>query len=1549
MASSDALIIGEGWISEHYFTTDAKSESFQAEALKLRKTWDEAKDAGHPNVRSRFLEVRGALETAMANLAESPDAVSDIYATLRTVLGYDSGTNTVDRSGPVLSVRDVWATEGSKFVTIEAKACESLDELLLKDGETLLEPFHLDEKTSFTSVSRAVSALFLQESSPAFIVVFSGRWALLAEKERWAEGRYAAVNLQLICERKEDKRGGEIDRALAMLAIESVAPQADESTWWNTILEQSVKHTVGVSQDLREGIRLSIEIIANDVLARRAAQNLPLEEIDGQLLAKQSLRFLYRILFLLFAEASPELGVLPVGAEQYDQGYGLDRLRELTLVELASVQARGGTHLFESLALLFELVDQGHVPAEETDSNQTPGLHFDSLKADLFLPSAISFINGVGLGNEAVQNVLRHLLLSKEVKGRDRGFISYSELGINQLGAVYEGLMSYTGFFAATDMYEVAKGGDASKGSWVVPVERSDSIARDDFVTNTNNDSGEKIRVLHAKGTFVFRLAGRERQQSASYYTPEVLTRFVVSQALEELLDQNGTVTPADDILRLTMCEPALGSGAFAIEAVRQLAAEYLRRKQKELHETIDADEYPRRLQEVKAYLALHQVYGVDLNGTAVELAEISLWLDTMLKGLNAPWFGLHLRRGNSLIGARRAVYSVAQLNDKSWLTATPHDVPLTELAENLTDGVGARATSGKIHHFLAPSSGWGAAVDAKEAKTLAGDAQAQLKVWRASVRTKPSKTQVNALVNLSHRVEALWQFSLRRLQVAEQEIRRDIDVWGAPAASSGGGVARADIEKALADADGAYRRLRRVMDAWNALWFWPLTEAETGGMQPPSLDEWISACQGILGFHHEAKPKNAAHGAVFLGAGTSWGELKDIEDLELSLAGVKHVSEVMLEHPWLTVCESVAERQGFFHWELEFAGVFANGGFDLQLGNPPWVRPRSDVDALLAEGDPWWQLTLKPTEATRLLKKAETLALHGMPDLVVGGTTDVAVLAAFVGARDAYPLLAGLQPDLYRCFMERTWRHMSPSGTVGLIHPETHFTDDKGGRLRAEVYPRLRRHLQFINELHLFDIQDQKRYGVNIYGARRDFTSFLNMTSLFHPDTVGSSIRHDGSGEEPGIKDANGKWDQSAHNGRVTLVTDDVLKTWHDVLEDATVPLLESRMLYTLNRGTGKALEKLAKNVRIGDLSLSFSRGWDESVDIKKGYFESRWGRVASWDDAILQGVHVYVGTPMFKGPNSTMLHQQDWTATDFEKLAPDSMPITSFKPTGDRSKFDAALGKWGVEKQYNPRDFYRVAWRNMAANTGERTLIAALIPPGASHVLGMYSLGAPDLSSQNLVEVAGFFASLVYDFAVRVAPKSNILSGTAERLPIKLNHVLAPELRMRTLRLNSVTASYSDLWRDAHSGLPRNDSWAGGQTRGNRPDLGNVGAVWTSDVPLRIAADRRQALVEIDALVALMLGLGVDELCTIYRTQFPVLHGYERENLYDANGRLVPTHIRADYSKRGEKLTEDERTATNPAGNTYTYEYPFVGYDREDDMREAYAHFEQKLKERS
>ena len=641
--------------------------------------------------RSRFIAARGHLGTSISDLlAGQPgvgdDSLSQLYVELRKVLGYVRGEYALTRRGPVIGVSTPDLREGPPLVLVEARAAETVEDLIAKDAKTLLSPYELDEKTTITSVARLLSELFVADGGPDFALVFAGRWLLVAERARWAEGRYLAIDVQLVCERNDAKSGGEIDRALTCVSAESLAPDAEGDIWWHGVLEDSIKHTVGVSQDLREGVRLSIEIIANEVVSRRRAKGLdPLPQDKAQPLARQALRYLYRILFLLYAEASPELEVLPVGAEEYDQGYGLDRLRDLTLVELAGPRAMNGTHLYGSLARLFTLVDQGHEPPEAKDGEQD-GLVFQSLRADLFLPKATALIDETGLGNAALQRVLRHLLLSKEARGKDRGFISYAELGINQLGAVYEGLMSYTGFFAETDLYEVAKDGDPSKGSWVVPVERAEGIAEKDFVRVEDEFTGERKAVLHERGTFVFRLAGRERQQSASYYTPEVLTRFTVSQALAELLDQDGHTTTAEEILGLTVCEPALGSGAFAIEAVRQLAEQYLRRRQAELGERIDPESYPTELQRVKASIALHQVYGVDLNATAVELAEISLWLDTMVSGLQAPWFGLRLRRGNSLIGARRAVYTRAQVNDKSWLKATPTDVPMTGMVEEMDE-----------------------------------------------------------------------------------------------------------------------------------------------------------------------------------------------------------------------------------------------------------------------------------------------------------------------------------------------------------------------------------------------------------------------------------------------------------------------------------------------------------------------------------------------------------------------------------------------------------------------------------------------------------------------------------------------------------------------------------------------------------------------------------------------------------------------------------------------------------------------------------------------
>lgn len=1524
MPSYDSIVVGEDWISEHYFTTDSPRESFQGKVIELRKQWDAEAADGRDTVRRRLSGAAGELQTTLSTLDENPDAADAAHALIRTALGFPGPLidYTGQRAGTELRLPQARLTGVTSTLFLQAVPVTAVDDLLDPETGLLLDAGDEDNKP-IASVSKAVSAAFRADEPPTFVVVQAGQWVLLAEAQRWAEGRYLAVDLLVVTERREEKRGGELDRAAAILGRQALLPDADGNIWWTGVLEDSVKHTVGVSKDLREGIRLSIEIIANDVVRRRAAKDMPLDQIDAQQLAKHALRFLYRILFLLYAEASPELRVLPSGAPEYGEGYGLDRLRELTLTELVSPTAKSGSHLYQSLATLFRLVDKGHSPRlPEVDGadDPAPGLEFNELRADLFDRGATALIDEVGLSNEATQRVLQHLLLSKESQGRkgsDRGFISYAELGINQLGAVYEGLMSYTGFFAEEDLYEVAKNGDSEKGSWVVPVSRADHLSESDFVTALDEATGESIPVVHAQGTFVFRLAGRERQQSASYYTPEVLTKFVVSQALEELLDQNDVRTTPEQILKLTICEPALGSGAFAIEAVRQLAAEYLKRQQEDRREVIDADRYQEELQKVKAHIALHQVYGVDLNATAVELAEISLWLDTMVAGLHAPWFGLHLRRGNSLIGARRAVWAPNLLAKKAWLTTVPKDIAL-----------GDEICAG-IHHFLLPSHGWGAVIDTAEAKTYAPDKREELRLWRNGIRGNPSAAIKKRLAALAERVETLWGFTLRRLTIAESEIRRDIDIWGIePSKLSDPAVKREQIEEVLNDENGPYRRLRRVMDAWCALWSWPLTT----DVEPPDWDQWVGGLEAILGVPPKAG-KFEKYGQTSLAGDLSWEELDLAEDTDRTFAQAISIEKAVGSFPWLAVAESISQAQGFFHWDLDFAPVFARGGFDLQVGNPPWVRPDWDEAGVLAEFDPWWQLVDKPIESVKTLKRAEALSAAGALQAFLDERAAQAGITENLGSSVDRPVLSGLRTDLYRCFMERTWRSMSAGGVVGLIHPDSHFTELRANVLRRETYRRLRRHWEFRNALHLFsEIDRHIHYAVHTYGQSRAQPAWIQASSLFHPDTVNRSLAHDGSGDEPGLKTVDGEWSTHPHLGRIVNVNDRMLTTWAALIDEPGTPPGEARMLHPINRGSALVLNKIASATRLGDIGFDWTFGWNETSDRRLGYFESASAIPASWEEVILQGPHLSVATPLYKQPNTSGTTNRDYSELPLDEIAEAFIPRTNYQVARPYAEYVSGYPHW---KGQSSSSFFRLAWRRMADSATVRTLHSAIIPPGPCFVGTVLSAALP--TARDLAIANGMWSSLIADFFVKAAGVSELKHGVIRRLPHVRDHPLESQLILRTLRLNCLVSPYAPLWADLYDQIWLEDAWVphlGNESRERAP-LNAVLSTWDWSTPLRRAGDRRQALVEIDAIVALMLGVSADELVTIYRTQFPVLQRYEREALYDVNGRQLPGKLASEYRKKGSIKAE------NLTVDGVSFVEPFVGVDRERDMKLAHKHF--------
>ncbi|WP_297587747.1 Eco57I restriction-modification methylase domain-containing protein [uncultured Corynebacterium sp.] len=1522
MASYDSLINVDEWISEHFFTTDeTKGESFTKSVKARVKEWKELeKETGSVSPAERFKKARGELQNAYATADQ--EAALQI---LRRALGYGTPTRrTYERATHTVAYSG-WAGADDTLLVLEADPIDDLEDITttpVAGGIT-----QKDREPETFPVAKLVGELFLTDDAPEFIVILAGPWVVLANRETWALGRYLGVNVQLVVERNEAKQGGEMQRAAVILARENVERAADGTTWWSEVLDSARNHAVKVSEDLRDAVRESIEIIGNDVLARRKEQGLPLEEVDGNELARQSLRYLYRILFLLFAEASPELQILPTDAAEYADGYGLGRLRDYALTPPLTEQARRGTHLYDSLQILFDQVNHGHHPQlqENADEDaQNEGLTFRNLEADLFKPEATSLLSGTKLSNHALTEVLQRLLLSKEKAGRDRGFISYATLGVTELGQVYEGLMSYHGFIAQEDLYEVAPGGNASKGSWVLPVGRASTVPQDSFVMEMRQqpEGGyAPARREHKRGSFVFRQSSRDRERSASFYTPEVLTQFTVGQALE-VLEEEGRIQTAEDILDLTICEPAMGSGAFAVEAVRQLAERYLKLREAELGEQVPPEHRTRELQKIKAHIALHQVYGVDLNPTAVELAEISLWLDTMTGELTAPWFGLHLRRGNSLIGALRATYDPSQLKKKAWLKAVPRRESVAHLAQAIDAGHRDPHAAGRIHHFLLPSQTWGAAHAAKDLKKLAGQEQKALAAWRRSVLTTPTNPQKKQLTRLAARVETLWAFALTRMNIAEQQIRRDIPLWGREHTPTSRNVTRAEIERDLLNNEqGAYRRLRLALDAWNALTFWPLTEIQIddGGEAHtalPSFDEYLGTLEDLLGI--EAQARDEAQ-TVIANADT-WEELNHHEDMNLSLSGAKPLDKVLELHPWLNTVRRVAEEQGFLHWDLDFAAVFARGGFDLQVGNPPWVRPDVSLDGLYAEIDPWFELAHKPKQTE---KNARREALDDHPrvaEVVYNGVGDTVATAAVLGNIASFPHLKDQRPDLYRGFMDRAWANMSKNGVVSLIHPESHYTEKKAAPLRHGTYFRLRRHWHFVNELVLFDIDHHNAYGVHTYGQLQDEPLFDHAASLYHPQTVQESLSHDGTGPLPGLKDDNNNWDLRPHRDRIQRVDMSALKTWHSILEGDDVAIADTRMVYTVNTEAAAVLAKLAEKPRVGSLGLHFSSGWNETTDKKKGYFETGWANPKSWDDVILQGPHLGVSTPMIKQPNPTLKHNQDWSEVDLEAMPADFIPATAYQP--DRKTqpaYDADYPK--LQRGHglvSAQSVYRVAWREMAATTGFRTLYPALIPEGAAHVHTVSSCAGN--TNEETVLIGALMSSILADFVVRSAGSAHIFNAIVESLPLSTNQDLNSLVVERYLRLNCLTDAYAPLWEEI------------------------TGKTWTHDTPLRNAWERQVAQIEIDAIMALSLGITADELCMIYRTQFPVMRRYDEEDRFDANGRKVPKEIlkAAAKLKDGHRLSESDRTWTHPqSGAGYVFGYPYRQLEREKSLRKLYLNF--------
>ena len=1462
--------------------------------------------------------------------------------------------------------------------------------------------------------------VFGQNRPPRWLLLLSFSQLVLIERRKWAHSRLLRFDFEEILGRAQRAEDATIKATTALLHRSSLIPGEGAQPLLDGLDDNSHRHAFAVSTDLKYAMRESIELIGNEAIRYlREVSHDRVYNLDDQLADKLGLecvRYMYRLLFLFYIEARPELGYAPLNSDAYRAGYSLERLRDLELVELATEESRSGFHFHESIETLFRLIREGfdgHQWGGSPDlfassSMLRHGFRIRALDSALFRKGSAPLLDRVKLRNHVLQRVIELMSLSRPVKGRGprrRGRISYSQLGVNQLGAVYESLLSYRGFFAETDLYEVKKAKDKQDDlaeAWFVRAEELDRYALEERVYDTDENGRKQLR-RHAKGSFIYRLRGRDREKSASYYTPESLTKCLIRHSLRELISDS---TSADAILDLTVCEPAMGSAAFLNEAVNQLAELYLDRKQKERDERIPHDDYPDELQRAKRFIADRNVYGVDLNPVAVELAEVSLWLNAIHRDGHVPWFGYQLACGNSLVGARREVYASARLRGKRradlWFNEAPKRVAPGP------DGPELKRPQGTIYHFLLPDPGM-AGYRNNLAKKLEGTNLLLLKEWRRTFFRAFKPDDIRELERLSDAVDRLWTLHTRQLARDHRETEDPLPVWGRPdperAGSSNEWKDRIRRQGIFAEGTASpYHRLKLVMDYWCALWFWPVTRAN----DLPSRDEFLNEISLVLTGDVRPPGQEPDQSDLF---GKEYAEhAGDMAAEILNEVGMLELRQLFKLFPRLKLVDGLANRHRFHHWELVFADVFygccaegsVRGGFDLVVGNPPWVKVRWDEKSVLGEFDPLVAVkTIRPRDASRRVEAAVTMDL-GVRRAWFAEMEGTAATQAFLNATQNYPLLSGQQTNLFKCFLPQAWRVAAGRGVVGLLHPEGPYEDPRAGIFRAAMYPRLRGHFQFLNERKLFsEIHNQTRFSINIYGRGRgsrgdsryaNNVAFAHISNLFSPVTVDACLEHAGHGSVPNVKDNRGQWNLAGHSDRMIQVTHRELEMFASLYDVPGTRPLEARLPALHSRQLVAVLKRLAiQETALGDFNheAKFSVGWDESGAQRDGTIRRRTAFPGILDEAILSGPHYFCGNPFYKTPRTHCKSNKDYDTVDLVEMPDDYLPRTNYVRGCDREIYESRTARagWIEDGETQPRQLTecsRVVSRDMVGSASERTLTTALLPKGVHHLNTSRSIAFRD--SGLCCDFSALTLSVVLDFFIKTTGTGHVTPSYLQRLPLLspgCDPYIRSALRLRNLILNCLTSAYADSWEELFSTEFRADCWAKLDSRLPVSFFARLTSSWTRDVSLRTQYARRQALVEIDVLAAMGFGLTLDDLCTLYRVQFRVLNQYERDTWYDREGRIVFTVSKGlvgvglprrkgkcdtSYAIRTDGRDEsgialgwedirdlkhgvvtrtiiDDTLPGGPVERTIEYHAPFDRCDREEDYRTAWAVFEERL----
>lgn len=497
----------------------------------------------------------------------------------------------------------------------------------------------------------------------------------------------------------------------------------DESEQLPALLDRSLKFQDEVTNALGEQVRRAVEVLiqALDKADQDRDREL-LRDVKEPVLYEAALTVMMRLVFLLSAE---ERGLLLLGDERYEANYALSTLRMQLRKESEEILERRWD-AWSRLLAIFRAVFGGI---------EHENLRLPALGGSLFDPDRFPFLEGRAKGSSWSTDTAKPLpidnrtvlLLLEAIQQFQGRTLSYRALDVEQIGYVYEGLLERTVKRTAEVTLEL-DGTKSAKSPWVKLAdlesarldgadrlaellrERSGSSAsrmRNDLAKPVDDTLDDRLLaachgntalrdrikpyarlvrtdpwgypLVYPAGAFVV-TTGSDRRETGTHYTPKSLTEAIVTETLTPI----AYVGPAEDrsreqwvlkspaeLLDLKICDPAMGSGAFLVQACRWLADRLVEAwSQTEAGnktvsvdgEVLDAPDtkepLPRDIEArtviARRLIAERCLYGVDLNPLAVELAKLSIWLVTLAKGRPFGFLDHNLRCGDSLLGIHR-------------------------------------------------------------------------------------------------------------------------------------------------------------------------------------------------------------------------------------------------------------------------------------------------------------------------------------------------------------------------------------------------------------------------------------------------------------------------------------------------------------------------------------------------------------------------------------------------------------------------------------------------------------------------------------------------------------------------------------------------------------------------------------------------------------------------------------------------------------------------------------------------------------------------------